>query len=302
MKNQRFKILILIIMISITTSVIGSFANAKINVMNQSSSGFVAPQTNNTLSLNDGLISDFWINVTQYQDISEFGNGGFVKFANNGTHLFSLMVAQKDSIWISIEFEPDPDECMINLNDGWTMYIDENTYQVVARDIKFEGYVIPDNDAQNDLRIESIVVDDYVQIEVVRPFDTGDTNGYDITFSNGSVNVMQFASMDDHIGTHEDFFVFVTDQSIDGIDGSTGDDSITIPIDIDLPTGFNLNQLKFTLLGLTPLGVFVFIMFHVFRRVITRPIKHGYERVVTNDHKPPTFMERWRETFSSNKP
>ena len=224
-----------------------------------------------------------------------------MKFVNNGTHLFSLIVFTESNNWVSIEFEPEPDECMVNLNDGWSFYSEQNPDQVLARDIKFVGVVMPENDAQNDLNIEAVFNNSMVYVEVVRQFDTGDGDGLDVSFYNGSVNLMQFASDEDHIGFHEDFYLLITDFLINP---NSNDDNTTIPpiptdIVINIPTGANLGQIKFILLGVTPIGILAFIGLHAARRVYTNPIEHKYNRIVDDKHNPPSFIERWRENFSS---
>ena len=137
-----------------------------------------------------------------------------MKFANNGTHLFSLFVSTRDNEWISIEFEPDPDECMTNLNDGWTIYINQADNVITHKDIKFVGTVRPKDDSQMDISAESIFVGEHVYVEILRPFETNDTEGYDISFSNGSLNMVQFASKNDHYGARRDYYLFLTDQVV----------------------------------------------------------------------------------------
>ena len=154
MKITKIKFIIIIITIFIFTGFIGTSVLAGTNTTTQSARGFIAPRVESEVNLNDGQVTAFWSEITTYQNISEFGEGGFVKFANNETHLFSLIVYPQSNAWVSIEFEPDPDACMTNLNDGWSFYVELNPDQVEARDIKFVGTVMPDNDAQMDLRVE----------------------------------------------------------------------------------------------------------------------------------------------------
>ena len=291
MKIVSVKFIILTVIILISAGFIGSSVLGGTTAVNQSARGFTAPNTESNLDLNDGQIANFWSNISTYQNISEFGEGGYVKFANNQTHLFSLIVYPQSNEWVSIEFEPEPEACMANLNDGWSFYVEQDPVQVEARDIKFKGVVMPDTDTQIDINIESVFDDsNMVYVEVVRHFETGDVDGLDISFSNGSLNMLQFASEDDHIGFHEDYYLLITDKVLGGE-----------PLDpiIDVPIGANLGQIKFILLGVTPIGIIFFIGIHVLRRVFMNPIEHGYERIVTKDHKPPTFIERWRETFST---
>jgi len=297
MKNKRNIIILFILSAFIATSFIGGFTSGSPDSTSQSMTGFVSPKTNSSLNLNDGQIAPFWSNVTIYENISEFGSGGYAKFANNGTYLFSLIVFPDYNEWISIEFEPSPDACMTNLNDGWSFYL-PGSNQVQEIDVKFVGSVKPENDAQNDISIESIFTGGLVYIEVVRPFDTGDTAGYDIVLQNGSLNIIQFASENDHFSLHTNYYLLTTDYSIDSID-SIDNESTSPPIVIPvIPVGINLNQIKYTIIATVPIGLFIFIIFHAIRRVITKPIKHEYARIVGNSHTPPTFKKRWKDTFS----
>ncbi len=263
--------------------------------IHQNASGFVSPKVQSNVNLSDGQIELFWLNITEYQNISEFGNECYVKFANNGTHLFSLFVKGEDNYWLSIEFEPEPDVCMKNLNDGWVLYFNQNALQL-AKDIHFIGTKRPSTDLINDISAESIFANGLIFTEMVRPFDTGDTDGYDITFYNGSLNMIQFASQKDHIGYHEDYFLFITDKLV-------GVDDIDPPAPENIPIGNNitLNQIKFILLGLTPTSVFIFIGFHIARRVYSSPIRNSSNRFVDSSFRPPTFKERWRRTFNSEE-
>lgn len=265
--------------------------------------GFVSSKTNTTLSLNDGQIDPFWSSVESYQDIAEFGSEGYVKFANNETHLFALLVCSASSEWVSIEFDADTSACMMNQHDGWAIYIDEDTETVEAKDVFFIGTRIPDEDNHNDLLAESIFVDDLVKIEVVRLLDTTsfDTTGYDIVYQNGSITMMQFASKNDHFGTHTFYFILTTFSTTQGG---------IAPGDIPVPTVINYDQLKLQVLSLTMLSSFGFIVLHFIRRVIISPIKHEYrlisDKVPTKlsssgRWKSPTFKERWKETFSSEE-
>ncbi len=290
MKITRIKFIMIMFIIFLSAGFIGTSVLGSTTAVTQSARGFVAPNVNTSLILNNGQVESFWSEITSYQNISEFGEGGFVKFANNETHLFSLIVYPQSNDWVSIEFEPEPEVCMANLNDGWSFYVNQNPDQIEARDIQFVGTVMPDNDVQMDISTEEIFDSSLVYLEVVRPFETGDTDGFDIAFYNGSLNMMQFASKDDHIGFHEDFYLLITDKLLG--EGSADPD-------VDIPVGANLGQIKFILLGVTPVGILVFIGFHAFRRVVSSPIEHKYTRIVDNDHNPPSFMERWRETFSS---
>lgn len=262
--------------------------------------GFTSPKipTNSTEELSNGQIESFWSLVDLYQNISEISNdtyNNYVKFANNGTHLFALLRTFSTTEWFSIEFEPDPSECMINLNDGWVFYIDADTSTVDAIDVKFVGTQIPSNDTNNDLAIESFFSGDLVYIEIVRPFNTQDSDGYDIVYSNGSINTLKFATNNNHFGSHDVYYLFITDVILGG------DVVIIEPTNISIPNQVDLNQIKFALMGLTPIGVFGFLIIHFLRRVYFSPIKHNFDRTTKSSTTPPTFRERWKKTFSSGK-
>ncbi len=274
--------------------------------MTDTPAGFTAPRIpiNSTVDLHNGQIESFWSLIDTYQNVSEYGNytqDNYVKFANNDTHLFALFTTLSTNEWISVEFEPNPYlKCMANLNDGWTFYIEGNTNTVEARDVNFLGTVIPSTDTNNDLSIESIFSGDLVFIEVVRQFDTQDTAGYDIVYSNGSFNTLQFATNGHHFDAHNIYYLFLTDTLLGG--------EIVIEEPTDIPTHIvslqnqvDLNQVKFVLIGITPIGVLGFMFIHFLRRVYSSPIQHGYVRISNESKSPPSFRERWNETFSSGK-
>ncbi|MHA2247272.1 MAG: hypothetical protein ACXADY_20165 [Candidatus Hodarchaeales archaeon] len=256
--------------------------------------GFVSPKTTSRIDLNDGQIASFWSNINSYQDVTEFGENAFVKFANNGTHLFALLVSSSNNTWISVEFEPASSLCMKNLNDGWSFYINKDEETVIAKDVMFVGARIPDDDAKNDLFIESIFSEGLVYIETIRPFDTSDLNGYDISFHNASTNYLKFASNKNHFGAHKIFYLHIY-IPVDS-PGNETSGSFIIP-DIPPPDGVDLSQVKFLLLGVTPVGVFGFVGIHLIRRVIYSPIKHDHDRIVSSSWKPPTLVERFKDTF-----
>ncbi|MHA2074675.1 MAG: hypothetical protein ACW97X_08660 [Candidatus Hodarchaeales archaeon] len=297
-RSKKINSLVIGLSIILLSLVSVSFINGQA-VVSETMAGFLAPDISQ-LNLTDGEIESTWESVNIYQDISEFRDGGYAKFANNQSHLFSLFVCSTELEWISVEFEPDSSMCMANMNDGWTFYINQETSMVTAKDVNFVGTVIPSDDSKNDLSFESIVVGDQVFIEVSRPFNTLDTGGYDIVYQNGSLNILQFASKGSHFGQHTFYYLLVTSQSVTGSGGDPGENPgpVILP---EIPQVVDLSQLKFILIGVTPIGVFGFIFLHLIRRVITSPIQHGYNRIASNSFKPPTFKERWSQTFSTKK-
>ncbi|MHA2175908.1 MAG: hypothetical protein ACXACP_14550 [Candidatus Hodarchaeales archaeon] len=262
------------------------------------SSGFVAGDCAEVLDLNDGQVATFWECISSYQNVTEFGSGGYVKFANNQTHLLSLVVCAPDSEWVSIEFNADATSCMQNEHDGWAFYIDESAKTVEARDVYFIGTRMPDIDSKNDLYIEALFIGDLVFIEVARPFATENCGptGCDITYMNASLNNIQFASLDDHYGAHTIYYLLITDQPVE-------EDPILPP---NLPRIINYDEIKFSIFNLTLIGVFGFLAIHLVRRVIISPIKHEHRLItssMTTEDKwsPPSFKQRWTETFSREK-
>lgn len=307
-KMKIIKRVLSIILFMIFFSLIGLTVLNVVGKGSDNPTGFIAPKTTVDVILDDGQIASFWSKIQTYQNVSEFGTKGMVKFSNNGTHLFTLLVSSSNRAWISVEFEPDSSLCMKNLNDGWSFYIDKASETVLAKDILFKGTVIPADDVKNDLQVESIFSDNLVYIELVRPFDTSDVQGYDIIFSNGSTNLLKFASDGNHFGVHEIYFLYIYIPADTPGNETTGNETtgetIIIPADIPdipLPDVVDLSQVKFLLLGLTPVGVFGFIILHLIRRVLTSPIKHDHERIVSSSWKPPTFVERFKDTFFSEK-
>ncbi|UCE13939.1 MAG: hypothetical protein JSV04_01880 [Candidatus Heimdallarchaeota archaeon] len=319
-KKTLFPLLLVIFLILVSLTLL--------NVSGVTSSdpmGFISPNITGNIDLNDGQIASFWTSIETYHYVSEFGDNGYVKFSNNRTHLFALLVSSSDEAWISIEFEPDPSLCMKNLNDGWSVYIDKDNEEVLAKDVKFVGTVIPEDDVHNDLHVESLFSEGMVYIEVVRLFNTADTDGYDITFQNGSINYLKFASKGKHFGTHEIYYLYnyvpaevsttenpttdvsntdTTNTDITSTTTTTTDIIIVIPTDIpDLPDQdvVDLSQVKFLLLGLTPIGIIGFISLHLVRRVLTSPIKHDHDRIVSSSWKPPTTVDRFKDTFLSDE-
>ncbi|MHA1976355.1 MAG: hypothetical protein ACW98F_10650 [Candidatus Hodarchaeales archaeon] len=295
MANKKLTFFLFIISILFCGGIIINSTLGATQFTTDSPPGFVSGDCAEDLNLSDGQIATFWECISSYQNISEYGPGGFVKFANNKTHLFSLVVCAADSEWVSLEFNADPTGCMQIEHDGWAFYIDEGAQTVEARDVYFIGTRMPDIDSKNDLSIESIFLDNKVFIEVVRPFTTENCGptGCDIIYMNASLNNVQFASKDDHYGAHTIFYLLVTDQPI-------GEDPILPP---GMPSIINYDEIKFNVFNLTVLGVLAFLILHFVRRVLISPIKHEHRLItpsMTNEGnwKAPTFKQRWTETFS----
>lgn len=244
--------------------------------------------SNETLNLNDGKIDDAWSNVTSNQVLTEYGDNGSAKFANNGTHLFALLTASFTYEWISVEFESEVGKCMRNGHDGWTIYLDQSTNDVNVLDISFVGSVIPFTDSKNDLQSEYVITGDLVEIEIVRPFDTDDTDGSDIVYKNSSLVLVSFASNVDHYDTRDSFYLFI--QYYEGIED--GIIPIDIIPDLNIPVVVDWLPVKTSILQISVFFIGFFISVHFLVRVIRRPLYHG-SRIVDEDFKAPTFIQRW---------
>ncbi|MHA1947006.1 MAG: hypothetical protein ACXAC6_10365 [Candidatus Hodarchaeales archaeon] len=295
MNTRKITIFLFIVSILLYGGLITNSTLGATQSITDSPQGFVSGNCAEDLNLSDGQIATFWECISSYRNVSEYGEGGFVKFANNKTHLFALIVCVTDSEWVSVEFDADSTACMQNEHDGWAFYIDEEAQAVEAKDVYFMGTRMPDIDSENDLSIESVFSGNTVFIEVVRPFATENCGptGCDIVYLNASLNNVQFASKDDHYGAHTISYLLITDQLI-------GED-LVLPIDI--PSIINYDEIKFNVFNFTLFGVFGFLILHLIRRVIISPIKHEHRLItssMTNEENwnVPTFKQRWRETFS----
>ena len=269
--------------------VVAPDAQAQDDIRGFSSSNF---KTSN-LNTGDGIIDEGWVDVAQQDLSTAFGEGGYAKFANNATHLFTLLRATTSHSWLSIEFDYDPAGCMGSQHDGWAIYIDGST--VEARDILFDGTIMPTTDSQNDLVAEAVVTGGLIDIEIVRPFSTGDTVGADIEIANETLTFITFASDADHFGARENFYL-----SIKYYDLPEG---AAIPVDaalsLDIPITFDWNPIKKNILLGAVIFVGVFMHVHYSIRVIHRPLNHG-SRIVDSNHNAPKVLDRLTEFKENN--
>jgi hypothetical protein len=244
--------------------------------------GCIAPTfPESNLDLSDGAISNEWPQIETYVNLTEYGQGGFIKFSHNTTHLFALIGA-KDKDWVAIEFEPDLDNCMADGHDTWIFYMDYDSQSVDGIDATMRGIDIPEADAQNDLLYEPTFVDDFVYIEVVRPFDTLDTTSYDVTFTNGTEITMLVASNNDHMGSRTIYYLCVF---------FTSHPDPYVP-DIDL--GVDWSEKKDLLFygGLIFAGLF--IATHITMRVILYPLTHPNSIIDSTKMTSPSLKDRWQ--------
>ncbi len=232
------------------------------------------------LEINNNAIDDGWADIDQL-DLSTFGSGGYAKFANNGTHMFTLLRATSSLNWISIEFDYESTGCM--KHDGWVFYLSNG--EVDAKDVYFEGTVSPTVDSQNDLLVESVVDNNMVDIEIIRTFNTADTT--DIEFLNDTVTFIAFASDTDHFEERETFYLSI--KYYDLADGAV------LPVDeelnFDIPQSTDWTPVKKNVLYGALLFVGVFIHIHHTIRVAFRPLEHG-SRIVDSNFKAPKLLDQ----------
>lgn len=242
--------------------------------------GCIAPTfPESNLDLSDGAISNEWPQVETYVNLTEFGDGGFIKFSHNTTHIFSLIGAN-DMEWVAIEFESEMDDCMIDGHDTWVFYIDTTEKSVDGIDATMRGIDEPEADTQNDLYYEATFVEEFVYIEVVRAFDTQDLESYDIPFVNGTQLVMIVASDDDHMGDRTPYYLCVV----------FSDRPDFVP-NIDL--GIDWTKRKDILFYGGMIFAAIFVATHITMRLVLHPLKHPNSIVDSTKVKPPTLKERW---------
>jgi hypothetical protein len=244
--------------------------------------GCIAPTfPESNLNLSDGAISNEWPNVETYVNLTEFGTGGFLKFSHNTTHIFTL-IGVNDKSWVAIEFEPDVDNCMVDGHDTWVFYIDQAGKSVDAVDATMRGIDVPEADVQNDLAYEATFQENFVYIEVVRAFDTLDTNSYDVPFMNGTEITMLVASNNDHMGSRTYYYLCVV----------FSDDPENFVPNIDL--GIDWNKRKDILFYGGLIFAAIFILTHITMRLILYPLKHPNSIVDSTTFKSPTIKDRLR--------
>jgi hypothetical protein len=239
---------------------------------------FVAPTFPETdVNLSDGQVADSWSQITSYGNLSEYGTGGFAKFAHNETHMFALLATSTQS-WIAIEFDAETD-CMLNGHDTWIIYVNTADKTIDLVDGTFKGTVLPEHDAQNDLIGEAIFTSDLTYIEVIRPFDTLDSS--DIVFANGSSTFMTFASEEDHTSTRTMYYLNVQFTDVGSIAA------------IEAPDVTDWQKIQeYTLFGAMVFAVLFGLTHYIIRQKL-RPLEHGSRIIDSTIHHPPKFKERW---------
>ncbi|MHA2097868.1 MAG: hypothetical protein ACW99A_04205, partial [Candidatus Kariarchaeaceae archaeon] len=130
---------------------------------------FVAPTfPESEFNVTDSIISPAWDDITSFSNVGEFGQGGFVKFSHNTTHIFALLGTNMTR-WIAIEFGSDGQDCMVPDNDAWVFYINDQDKSLQSLDTKYDGLSVPEVDNQNDLISEAIFTDELTYVETMRP-------------------------------------------------------------------------------------------------------------------------------------
>jgi hypothetical protein len=229
----------------------------------------------NGLDLSNGIIDPFWENVTYGQDVPELGSGGFVKFSNNGTHLYGLFAAPTNKIWISMQMSTNlaGTDTMAPGTFAWTFYI--NSEGVTRAEIqKFIGTDMPE--VLGTLSFESVVDNGMVYIETTRAFDPSIEG--DIEFFNGSTTYMIFASESQRYGHIIDEFTIFRLDVVVTLPGS--DSEIEVP-DIDERV-VNWNVLKRNMLYVTLFGITLVLGLHVVFRLILNPLKK-WDRIIDSE-------------------
>ncbi|OLS19482.1 MAG: hypothetical protein HeimC2_34670 [Candidatus Heimdallarchaeota archaeon LC_2] len=231
-------------------------------------------------SISDDKISDSWDEITTFANLTEFGLGGFAKFAHNETHIYLLLGTTTKS-WIAIEFDASADECMETNHDTWIFYINPTEKTLRSVDATFKGLAAPEIDDQNDLFGEVIFNDDLIYIEALRAFNTEDQTSPDIIFSNGSSTFLTFASEENHETTRQPYFFNVQFTDIGSI------------VEIESPDVINWQEIKeYVLFGAMIFAVF-FALTHYIVRQKLRPLEHGSRLIDSNIVTSPKFKERW---------
>ncbi len=242
---------------------------------------FVAPTYPEfDFSISDNKISESWGDITTYANLTEFGTGGFAKFAHNQTHMYALLGTTTDQ-WIAIEFDASGDDCMLSNHDTWIFYINPDEMSLNTVDSTFVGLVMPENDMQNDLYAEAIFTDDLTYVEVLRKFDTADQTSPDIVFANGSSTYLTFASDEDHDTKRHLYYLNIQFTDIGSI------------VAVEAPDVIDWQQIKeITLYGAMIFAV-SFALTHYIVRQKLRPLEHGSRLIDSTIVTPPRFKERW---------
>lgn len=243
-------------------------------------------ETVTTLDTSNGVIDALWDDVTNFSSIPEFGDGGRVKFSNNGTHLFSLLEAPRTNLWLSIQFNEviDDSRYMLAGSDAWSFYIDQDSDTVTYEDQTFQGRDMPDVD-NTELSFEATFTGSSVSIEAARPFDSGEA--VDILFTIDSVVYLIFAA-EDEVGLHK----------------QTKPETFALQIVSELGAGpdveeqFDWDSLKDTLFYVTGGAILIFVFVHLTVRQFLYPLTKWNRIVDANEFKDATFKERLNTLMS----
>lgn len=244
------------------------------------------------LSLENGEVDIGWDEVELYQNVTAFGEKGMAKFSHNTTHLYTLLVTASDKEWIALEFHADEifgDSCMLRVNDGWSFYLEGNN--VDAIDTHYDGSTVdPVDDPINDIFVETTVIDGYHYIEVVRHFNSTDTDGNDFSYANGTLIFVKFASDTHHKGGMFDpgpselFFLSV------GVE------------DVEVQAPIDFKQIKAWIAISVPIIIVLFIAIHFPVRLIFRKVHDDHPGpIIDNSYLVPRLVDRLREDFGSKE-
>ncbi|OLS22457.1 MAG: hypothetical protein HeimC3_30900 [Candidatus Heimdallarchaeota archaeon LC_3] len=246
---------------------------------------------NEVISISDSKIDEIWEDVNPLF-ISELGSEGFVKSSQNGFFLYVLLAYDSSYNWISVEFDAisGDENHMLEGHDGWTF----GNSTTIDREYLDDGYFTgadehPKSDFRNDLLYEIFAKGSLTYVEIIRPLDTKDVNGYDVIFNDSTIINVQFASSKSHFNGHTVYTWILTDLSAAG-------GTVTPPPDTPSSNPAELSDIVFVF----SFTLVVFsVLIHGALRVISRPIKHE-KRIVYTDRLPnqPSLKEVIRERRS----
>lgn len=227
-----------------------------------------------------------WNDVEHYASVPELGAAGYVKFANNGTHMLELFVVDASLEWVSLEMNAGTEDCMVSDNDGLTMYIDDSNQKIDLYDETFYGASgMPTHDQQNDLTYRYGFEEGMVTIELTRLLNS--TDPLDLNFADGDLINLKFASSDMHFGSHEIYFLSV----------QTSGGPVIIP---DVPQVVDYSQWKPRILVGGMILVGAFILTHIAVRQVFKPLHHR-NSIVDSTFKRPTLKSRWADLTRGSK-
>lgn len=228
------------------------------------STDIITYKVSNLISITDQAVDEIWEDISPTY-IPEFGSGGYIKTTHNDFYIFALLAYDPSYTWVSIEFSALEGESnhMLDGHDTWSFMTDAD-YDGDGYFVGASGNPVPDS--RQDLIYEKFedTAEGLMIVEVLRPLDTNDPEGYDVVFNQTGVYNVQFASNVHHKSAHDVFTWALTDQ------GPSGGSQNTPPP----PNGNSLSltdvsNVVFTLTGVSIISI---IIAHFAIRVKARPV------------------------------